>query len=45
MQIFGMFWRQFFAGAGEAKGGTLMHSVLTKNKKWWWIGRLIEALL
>lgn len=22
MQIFGMFWRQFFAGAGDAKGET-----------------------
>lgn len=32
MQIFGMFWRWFFAGAGEAKGGTLMHLPLTKKK-------------
>lgn len=24
-----------FAGAGEAKGGTLMHLLLTNKKEWW----------
>lgn len=30
MQIFGIFQRQLFAGAGEAKGDTLMHSTADK---------------
>lgn len=45
MQIFGIFQRQLFAGAGEAKGDTLMHLLLTNKKKWSWMGRLIETLL
>lgn len=45
MQIFGMFWRQFFSGAVEVKGGTQMHLLLTNKKQWWWMGRLIETLL
>lgn len=45
IQVFGMFWRQCFAGAGEAKEGALMHLLLTNKKNGWWMGRLIGILL
>lgn len=28
-----MLWRQFFAGAGEAKGGTVLDLLLTNKKE------------